>query len=136
MIATASCHNAGQSDLGKGRRERKFWCALIRMKQSLFVSGFHFHVGISCRDFTFHVGISCRDFTFRVGISFFVSGFHSSRRDLEHQYLPFSASIKTAWVVSVDLMFTRFRSDGTNYLTTVITTRFTVPISIILLAPH
>ena len=111
MIATASCHNAGQSDLGKGRRERKFWCALIRMKQSLFMSGFrgfHFHVGISCRDFTFRVGISCRDFTFmsgfrvgiscrdftfRVGISFFVSGFHSSRRDLEHQYLPFSASI-------------------------------------------
>ena len=82
----ASCHNASavQSGLGKGRC---FWCALIRMKQSLF------HVGISCRDFTFHVGISCRDFTFRVGIPFFVSGFHSSCWDLEHQYLPFSASI-------------------------------------------
>ena len=49
MLATASCHNAHvhavQSDLGKGRRERKFWCALIRMKQSLFMSGFR--VGIS-----------------------------------------------------------------------------------------
>ena len=78
-----------QSDLGKGRRERKFWCALIRMKQSLscrdFVSGFHF----SCRDFTFCVGISCRDFTFRVGNSLFVSGFHSLCRDL-----PFLASIE------------------------------------------
>ena len=39
--------------------------------------------------------LSGRDFVsgFRVGISFFVSGFHSSCRDLEHQYLSFSASI-------------------------------------------
>ena len=109
MLATASCHNASavQSDLGKGRHERKFWCALIRMKQSLFMSGFHVRIHFSCRDFvsgfTFHVGISCQDSLFmsgfrvgislRVGISFFVSGFHSSCRDLEHQYLPFSASI-------------------------------------------
>ena len=101
MLATASCHNAhaGQSDLGKGRRKRKFWCALIRMKQSLFMSGFcvgislfmsGFRVGISlfmsgfhfsCRDFVSGFHFSCRDFIFRVGISLFVSGFHSSCRD-------------------------------------------------------
>ena len=74
MIATASCHNASavQSDLGKGRHERKFWCALIRIKLmsgfrvgiSLFMSGFR--VGISLFMLGFH--FSCRDFTLRVGI--------------------------------------------------------------------